>query len=118
MRMNIHIFRVGEVVQVLDETTHIWESAKIQAFNSDWSAKVKWVEWTSKKAVLIKIPMELQPYVEHWNIRKWTKYQLRASDTRPKRLVKQPGNNRPLPGNPARLSRHEQVIVVRCYSMV
>ena len=44
LEMNLHIFNHNEIVQVLDETTYIWESAKILGLDSDWSAKVKWSE--------------------------------------------------------------------------
>ena len=72
--MNLQIFNHNEIVQVLDETTYIWEAARILGLDSDWSAKVKWVEWSSKPAIVITVPETLRAKgIEYWNIRKFQK---------------------------------------------
>ncbi len=115
--MDIHIFKENEIVQVLDVTTHIWELAKILGFITDWSAKVKWVDWSSIPPIVIEVPATLREKGrECWNIRKFQKRTLEHNigvETRPARrqvTVQQPGNYRPFTGNPAKLPRYVQVI--------
>jgi hypothetical protein len=111
--LNLNIFRTNEVVQVLDETTYIWESAKVLGQISDWSIKVKWVEWTSKPAVAIEVPEPLRTMgVEAWNVRKFQRTERSDStERRPRRNVTLTGNNRAFSGNPAKLARHVKVSI-------
>ena len=115
----LHIFSHNEVVQVLDETTYIWEAAKILGLNSDWSAKVKWVEWSSKPAIIIVVPENLRSKsVECWNIRKFqTTEKPPAIDKKSRKTrhvtTQLPGNQgRPFTANPAKLPRYVEVCVV------
>ena len=113
--MNLHIFKHNEIVQVLDETTYIWEAAKIMGLESDWSINVKWVDWSSKPAIVIVVPEILRSKgVEFWNVRKFQKTErtLATYDKRSTRhgtAVQLPGNYRQYSGNPAKLTRHEEV---------
>ena len=54
--MLLQKFETNEVVHILDPTTFIWELAKITAFTSDWSVRIKWMEWSTRKAVDITVP--------------------------------------------------------------
>jgi hypothetical protein len=108
--MNLTIFRVNETVQVLDETTYIWESAKVLGVISDWSMKIKWVEWTSKPAIAIEVPEALRAMgFEGWNVRKFQRKEEAPMDKRQRRNATQPGNCRHFSGNPAKLARNIQV---------
>ena len=66
----MHIFTINEVVQALDDTTSIWEEAKIIGIISDWSVRVKWVNWTNTAPVNITVPTGYRYNQELWNIRK------------------------------------------------
>ena len=71
-------FRVNEDVQVLDPETLIWESAKITAFISDWSLKIRWTHWNNRRwardsGSTIEIPQECRSDENKWTIRKKTK---------------------------------------------
>ena len=117
--MNLNIFRHNETVQVLDETTYIWEAAKIMGFECDWSVRVKWVEWSSKPAILIVVPENLRTRgVECWNIRKYQenkKPEACSPRQRPRRqaTVQHPDNYHPFMGNPAKLTRYVEVNTIK-----
>ena len=49
-------FETNEVVHILDPLTYIWELAKITAIMSDWTVRIKWMEWSTRKAVDITVP--------------------------------------------------------------
>lgn len=99
----MNIFKSNEIVQVLDEVTSIWEAAKIVALESDWSVRVKWVEWTSKPAAVIVVPEASRRSVEAWNVRR---ARAMTSQTNGKRIRARPNA---FIGNPAKLTRHEEV---------
>ena len=54
--MLLQKFETNEVVHILDPLTFIWELAKITAIMSDWSVRIKWMEWSTRKAVDITVP--------------------------------------------------------------
>ena len=54
--MLLQKFETNEVVHILDPVTFIWELAKITAIMSDWSVRIKWMEWSTRKAVDITVP--------------------------------------------------------------
>ena len=54
--MLLQKFETKEVVHILDPLTFIWELAKITAFISDWSVRIKLLEWSTRKAVDITGP--------------------------------------------------------------
>ncbi len=108
---NLLIFRQNEIVQVVDECTFIWESAKIIGHESDWSVRVKWVDWSSKPATVIIVPTSARACgMEHWNIRKFQNH-IRPVITgkRQRRAVITAGNYQPFTGNPAKLPRYDRV---------
>lgn len=112
--IDFHIFRHNETVQVLDETTYIWEAAKILGLPSDWSAKVKWIDWSSKPPVVIEVRESLRTLgVEFWPVRKWQTRPIVTEDLRRKRPtnVQHQGNYQHFTGNPAKLPRNQKV----CY---
>ena len=64
------LFRENEIVHVVDETTAIWEEAKIVGFESDWSVRIAWVNWKGN-AFIFKLPENLRTESsESWTIRK------------------------------------------------
>lgn len=120
----MNIFKSNEIIQVIDETTFIWEPAKIVGVISDWSVKVKWVNWTSKPATVITIPQEVRRSGrETWNIRKFEKEGATSTSTsRSRRSASSiPGNARPFSGNAAMLPRNESVcfttLIKHCFKM-
>ncbi len=65
------VFKVNEYVQVIDAASGVWENAKIVAFQSSWSTKVKLTNWSTSKAGLPNV--EVPPYAtsrSQWPIRK------------------------------------------------
>ena len=114
--MNLLIFRHNKTVQVLDETTYIWEGAKIIGLKSDWSVKLKWVDWSSKPAIVITVPdTHRAKGAECWNIRKFQKtdrplvIDKQSRKTRHVTVQHSPDNHRPFTGNPAKLTRNIEV---------
>ena len=62
--MLLQKFETNEVVHTLDPVTFIWELAKITAIMSDWSVRIKWMEWSTRKAVDITVPdREVEVYI-------------------------------------------------------
>lgn len=117
--MNLHIFKSNEIVQVLDESTYIWEAAKIIGLESDWSVRVKWVDWTSKPAVVITVPESRRATgVESWNVRRQKPTRSWSPTTRTRGTRNDATNTyqshdgskyRPFTGNPRKLTRHVKV---------
>ena len=70
MSLITDIYRVNEKVQVIDETTGIWEDAKIVGFPSSWSVKVRLTNWSTAKAGLPIISVAKHTDVFKWPIRK------------------------------------------------
>ena len=69
--LNLAIFKVGEIVQALDATTSIWEEAKVLGHESDWSVRITWIHWGSRKPVVFTLTEDLREQsVENWSIRK------------------------------------------------
>lgn len=69
--MNLRIFSVNEIVQALDDSTSIWEKAKITGVISDWSVLVRWVNWKPATApATIFVPDDCRRNQGSWNIRK------------------------------------------------
>ena len=54
--MLVQKFETNEVVNIMDPLTFIWELAKVTAIMSDWSVRIKWMEWSTRKAVDITVP--------------------------------------------------------------
>ena len=54
--MLLQKFETNEVVHILDPLTFIWELAKVTAIMSDWSVRIKWMKWATRKAVDITVP--------------------------------------------------------------
>ena len=54
--MLLQKFETNEVVHILDPLKYIWELAKISAIMSDWTVRIKWMEWSTRKAVDITVP--------------------------------------------------------------
>ena len=54
--MLLQKFETNEVVHILDPLTYIWELAKISAIMSDWTVRIKRMEWSTRKAVDITVP--------------------------------------------------------------
>ena len=94
----LQTFKLNEIVQILDPETYIWESAKIIAFISDWSLKIKWIDWNNRLQK-IEIPVELRPDSNRWNIRK-------ARHSQP---VMSQKRSKPLSYNPNRLQKNGPV---------
>ena len=64
------LFRENEIVHVVDDTTAIWEEAKIVGFESDWSVRIAWVNWKGN-VIVFTLPENLRPQsLEMWTIRK------------------------------------------------
>ena len=64
------LFRENEIVHVVDETTAIWEEAKIVGFESDWAVRIAWVNWKGN-AFIYTLPENLRAESsESWTIRK------------------------------------------------
>ena len=118
LTMNVaSLFRSEEVVQVLDETTFIWEAAKVVGIISDWSLRLKWLNWSG--SVDITVPENVRGHgQEHWNVRK----PLRKTPVveehagRPRRRAatqhSHPDGNLPYTGKPAMLTRSVEVNVM------
>lgn len=68
--MNLNIFQISEIAQAIDPSTSIWEKVKIVGRRSDWSLKVKWVDWNQYPLELIEVPIENRAFQNSWNIRK------------------------------------------------
>lgn len=114
---NMHIFKPNEIVQALDDSTSIWEEAKIIGIVSDWSVLIKWVHWNTSPVSII-VPENLRiKSLEHWNIRKFQKLDSRPGATKNGRPLRQstqhthqPSNYRNFTENPRLLVRHEEIL--------
>ena len=111
----LNMFWRNEEIQVLDEVTSIWESAKVLSVVSDWSIKVKWINWPSsysRDGVLITVPENLRQLpASCWNVRKSLKKN-EAGESRSRRRGAQQhaaDGNIPFTGKPAKLTRLVEV---------
>ena len=65
-----NLFQRNEIVHVVDETTAIWEEAKVVGVESDWSVRIVWVNWNGK-GVVFTLPENMRTQsMEMWTIRK------------------------------------------------
>lgn len=108
-------FQVGVIIQALDPKLFIWYKATILGFESDWCARVKWVDWS--KTDKIEVPENIRRLPEQWPIRKWTQKTISSSQ---EDTVSDPSTTRrtskrrrstavQLDFNPNTLYRHEKV---------
>ena len=113
MMNSLHVFNVNETVQAVDVSTCIWEKAKIISIVSDWSVKVKWVDWSQYAEEIIEVPVSSRERgVEHWNIRKWIQKEhvTVTGNYRPRRKsASEKTAYRSFAGNPGKLTQQEQV---------
>ena len=71
MTTTLNIFMPDEVIQVLDDSTGIYEEARVIALESDWSIRITWLNWSGKKPLIFTLPDNLRNKgVESWTIRK------------------------------------------------
>ena len=112
--MNFNIFKVNEIVQAVDETTWIWEEAKVISVVSDWTMRLKWVNWASSPPVTIGVQ---QMGFGCWNVRKRQKKDSPPSNDQTGRTLRnasqQPATRGPFrafTANPRILVRHDTVI--------
>ena len=116
----LNMFRADEVVQVLDDTTSIWESAKVVAVSSDWTIKIKWTNWPNPRdGVTVKVPESVRQLPSTcWNVRKFQKKDETPCESRKRRRGAHPDGNPPFTGNPGILTRSDEVrfYILRLYS--
>ena len=112
--MNFNIFKVNEIVQAVDETTWIWEEAKVISVVSDWTMRLKWVNWASSPPVTIVVRMM---GFGCWNVRKPQKIYSPPSNHQTGRTLRnasqQPATRGPFRAfttNPRNLVRDDTVI--------
>ncbi len=111
MSLITDIYRVNEKVQVIDETTGIWEDAKIVWFPSSWSVKVRLTNWSTAKAGLPIISVAKHTDVFQWPIRKSISEPILLLGPRRKRSRRNEAVQ-----NPHRKVRFEEVhYVERCH---
>ena len=115
--MNFNIFKTNEIVQALDETTWIWEEAKVISVVSDWTMRLKWVNWAKSPPATIGV-RDLG--FGCWNVRKPQK----INDCQPqtgrtlRNASQQPatrGTFRAFTTNPRNLIRHDTVSFSKNY---
>ena len=71
MTATLRIFETNETLHALDNTTGIWAVGKVLGHESDWSLRLRWVEWSGRKPVVYTLPDNLRGLgVETWTIRK------------------------------------------------
>ena len=66
-----NLFQRNEIVHAVDETTAIWEEAKVVGVESDWSVRIDWVNWKGWVSIIFTLPENLRTQgTEMWTIRK------------------------------------------------
>ena len=124
MTTTLSIFMTNEIVHAVDQTTGIWEEAKVLGHESDWSLRIKWVNWGTRKPLVFTLHPDIrEKSVENWTIRKKVVLPTLPSATgrRPLRQTAQPttitGPYQAYTANPRKITSYDEVSPVTQISL-